>query len=212
VGLCDDDVTALAEHLPPQALSGALAWLDTIIKANALLGELKNSTERISDLVAAVKSYTYMDQAPVQEVDVHKGLDGTLTMLGHKLKQAKITVVRAFDGGLPHITGRGGELNQVWTNLLDNAIDALAAQGGGTIQVITRCEHSWAMVEIADDGPGIPSEVLPHIFEPFYTTKGVGQGSGMGLDITYRIIKQHKGTIEVQSQPGTTRFIVRLPV
>ncbi|NCC35413.1 MAG: HAMP domain-containing histidine kinase, partial [Chloroflexia bacterium] len=128
--------------------------------------------------------------------------------LRHRLKG--ITVINEYSHDLPMLMGRGGELNQVWTNLIVNAADAL--KGSGTIKIITRCEHNFAMVEIADDGPGIPSDVLPRIFEPFFTTKGVGAGTGLGLDISYRIITQHNGTIEVQSQPGATRFIVRLPV
>jgi signal transduction histidine kinase len=194
--------------LPPAATAPAVAWLHQALLAAGLLDEVEQSARRISELVGAVKSYTYMDQAPVQEVDLHRGLEDTLAVLKHKLRA--ISVRREYDPELPHIQARGGELNQVWTNLLDNAIDALA--GTGEIRVITRCENSFAMVEIADNGPGIPADVLPRIFEPFYTTKGVGAGTGLGLDISYRIIRQHGGTIEVQSHPGETRFIVRLPV
>jgi signal transduction histidine kinase len=122
----------------------------------------------------------------------------------------QISVIREYDPDLPHILARGGELNQLWTNLIDNAIDVLAGQG--QIRLITRGENNYVMVEVADNGPGIPAETLPHIFEPFFTTKEVGAGTGLGLDIAYRIVKQHHGTIEVQSQPGHTRFIVRLPI
>jgi signal transduction histidine kinase len=144
----------------------------------------------------------------VQDVDIHKDLENTLLVLRHKLMN--VTVVREYDPELPHLAARGDELNQVWTNLLDNAIDAL--QGKGTIRLITRCENDFVMVEVTDDGPGIPPEIQPHIFEPFFTTKDVGTGMGLGLDITYRIVQQHNGTIEVQSRPGLTRFIVRLPI
>jgi signal transduction histidine kinase len=129
-------------------------------------------------------------------------------VLKHKSKQIRIE--RQFDPNLPTIWGRGGDLNQVWTNLLDNAIDAL--NGEGAISLITRCENNYVMVEVADNGPGIPPAILPRIFEPFFTTKGVGAGTGMGLDTSYRIVNQHNGAIEVQSKPGQTRFIVRLPV
>jgi signal transduction histidine kinase len=175
-----------------------------------MLDAIEQSTARISELVGAIKQYTYMDQAPVQEVDIHKGLENTLKVLNHKLK--KIEVIREYDPEMPLILARGGDLNQVWTNLVDNAIDALNGSNGGTIWIITRCENNFAMVEIADNGPGIPSDIQPHLFEPFFTTKEVGAGTGLGLDITYRIIQQHNGAIEVQSKPGQTRFIIRLPV
>jgi signal transduction histidine kinase len=155
-----------------------------------------------------VKEYTYMDQGVFQEVDLHKGLDNSLTVLGYKLHNIQVT--REYDPDLPRVMARGGELNQVWTNLIDNAIDAM--QGQGAIRLVTRCENDYVMVEVADDGPGIPDTVLPHLFEPFFTTKEIGVGTGLGLDISYRVVTQHHGTIEVQSQPGRTRFIVRLPV
>jgi signal transduction histidine kinase len=159
--------------------------------------------------VVAIKEYTYMDRAPLAgDVDLQRGLETTLKVLNHKLKN--INVVRDYDPTLPKITGNGSELNQVWTNLIDNACDAM--NGRGTLQIITRNENTFAMVEITDDGNGIPPEVMPHIFEPFFTTKDVGAGTGIGLDTSYRIIQQHNGTMEVQSQPGRTRFIVRIPV
>lgn len=195
--------------LPPEALPETLLWLCESLSADALLSEIEVSTRRISELVGAVKAYSYMDQAPVQEVNLNRDLENTLMLMGHKLKRG-VTVERQYDAKLPTITGRGGELNQVWTNLIANAIEAMKYQG--TLRVITRGEHDFVMVEIADNGPGIPEDALPHIFEPFFTTKGVGEGSGLGLDISYRVIKQHHGTIDVDSQPGNTRFIVRLPV
>jgi signal transduction histidine kinase len=185
-----------------------IAWLHETISAVCLLEEIEESTRRISDLVGAVKSYTFMDQGGMQEVDLHKGLDSTVAVLGYKLKGVKVE--RHYDPALPKVLARGGELNQVWTNLIDNAIDAMDKKG--TLKLITRCENQFAMVEITDSGKGIPADVLPHIFEPFFTTKDVGSGTGLGLDISYRLIKQHSGTIEVQSKPGETRFIVRLPI
>ena len=205
--LAPDDLEQLLQPLPPQAAPPVLAWLNQGLGAASLLDQIEQSTQRIAELVGAVKSYTFMDQGGMQEVDLHAGLDSTLAMLNHKLKGVK--VVREYDPELPRVLASGSELNQVWTNLIDNAIDALG--GKGTLRLITRCENSFAMVEVADDGPGIPEDVLPRIFEPFYTTKDVGVGSGLGLDITYRIIRQHNGTVEVQSHPGLTRFIVRLP-
>lgn len=185
-----------------------LVWLCEWLTANGLLDEIEQSARRISELVSAIKSYTYMDQGKWQDVDIHHDLDNTLLILKHKLKN--IQVERNFCSDLPRIAARGSELNQVWTNLIDNAVDAM--KGSGTLALITRFENNFVMVEITDSGPGIPAHVLPHIFEPFFTTKEVGKGTGLGLDISYRIVQQHHGTIEVQSRPGQTRFIVRLPI
>lgn len=207
-GLTLADLHRLADAIGPACLGAVCGWLNATLSADGLLAELELSTRRISDLVGAVKSYTFMDQATVQEVDINRGLDDTLTVMSHKLRS--ITVMREYDPDLPRIQARGGELNQVWTNFVDNAAHAM--DGKGTLRVVTRCENDFVMVEVTDDGPGIPSDTLPHIFEPFFTTKGVGVGTGLGLDICYRIVQQHNGTIEVQSKPGETRFIVRLPV
>jgi signal transduction histidine kinase len=144
----------------------------------------------------------------MQQVNLHEGLDNTLTVMKHKLRD--VEVVREYEPDLPLIQARGSDLNQIWTNLIDNAIDAM--DGHGQIRIITRSEADFVMVEIADNGPGIPPDVLPHIFEPFFTTKSVGVGTGLGLDICYRIVQQHHGTMEVRSEPGHTRFIIRLPI
>ncbi len=186
-----------------------LEWMCRSLSVAAVLDEIDQSSRRISDLVSAVKEYTYMDQAPLQEVDLQKGLDNTLKILNHKLKH--IEVSREYDPEMPRILARGGELNQVWTNLIDNAIDALKGRENPLLRIVTRCENDYVMVEINDNGAGIPPEILGRIYEPFFTTKGIGEGTGLGLDITYRIIDQHKGTVEVRSEPGSTRFIVRLP-
>ncbi len=202
-----DDLVSLAGQVSGATLESVVIWLHSTLEAVSLLDEVEQSTHRISDLVSAIKSYTYMDRAPMQDVDLHQGLENTLTVLRHKLKG--VTVVRQYDPDLPTIQARGGELNQVWTNLIDNAIDAM--NGSGQITLITRGEGDFVMVEVADNGPGIPPAILPRLFEPFFTTKEIGVGTGLGLDISYRIIQQHSGTIEVQSEPGHTRFIVRLP-
>ncbi|QYO64967.1 sensor histidine kinase [Leptolyngbya sp. 7M] len=166
-------------------------------------------------MVKAVKDYSYMDQAPLQDIDIHEGLESTLIMLRHKLKQG-IEVIRQYDRQLPRITAYGSELNQVWTNLIDNAIDALAAsnkQATPTIQIHTRRENETILVEIIDNGPGIPAEIRSQIFAPFFTTKGVGRGTGLGLHIAYRVIvEQHQGDLRVSSEPGDTRFQIRLPI
>jgi signal transduction histidine kinase len=206
-GLKPSQLETLTADLPPKSIPVVFGWLHAALTADSLLRDVEVSTRRISELVTAIKAYTYMDQGAVQDVDLHQGLENTLKVLGHKLKN--VTVVREYDPALPVVTASGSELNQVWTNLIDNAIDAM--HGKGTLKLITRDEQSFAMVEVTDSGPGIPEQVLPRIFEPFFTTKGVGSGTGLGLDIVYRIIRQHNGTIEVQSRPGETRFIVRLP-
>jgi signal transduction histidine kinase len=167
--------------------------------------------ERISKLVEAFKQYSYMDRAPLQEIDVHDGLESTLTMLSHKLKSSRVDLIREYDETLPPVSAYGSELNQVWTNLIDNAIDAV--DGSGRIWIRTSQEPGRLLVEIADDGPGVPEEVQPHVFEPFFTTKEVGEGTGLGLDIARRIVAgNHKGDIRFESKPGDTRFQVRLPM
>lgn len=209
LGVTYEELEEVIDGLPPGAAGEALAWLSEAASADGLLSEVELSSRRISELVGAVKAYSYMDQGAVQEVDINRDLENTLTVLGHKLKKG-VSVERQYGDGLPKIMGRGGELNQVWTNIIANAIEAMEYKGN--LRLATRCEHDFVMVEIADNGPGISPENQARIFEPFFTTKGVGKGTGLGLDISYRVIKQHNGTIEVQSQPGNTRFIVRLPV
>jgi signal transduction histidine kinase len=207
--MSDEELAALAAKLPREALGYALGWLEASLSLQALLNEVEGSTTRISELVKAVKAYSYMDQSPMQMVDVHEGIENTLTMLGHKLKN--VTVTRKYDRAIPRIMAYGGELNQVWTNLLDNAIDAV--KGTGKICVATFLDDDQVVVEIADNGSGIPPDVQSHIFEPFYTTKGVGSGTGLGLVISSRIVaNRHGGEIEFESVPGDTRFKVRLPI
>lgn len=193
----------------PQQVPVILRWLSTGYSVHILLDEILHSTERVSEIVAAVKSYTYLDEAPRKEIDIHEGLESTLVILKHKIKQG-IAVERHYDRSLPHIEAYGSELNQVWTNLMDNAIDAM--KGEGQLRLSTYAQDGALVVEIGDDGPGIPAEVLPHIFEPFYTTKEPGKGTGLGLHVTNLIVQKHRGKIDVQSQPGDTRFIVTLPV
>src|SRR5947199_5632630 len=175
----------------------------------ALLNEIESSTSRISDLVRAIKEYTYMDQGPVQNVDIVKSLETTLTILNHKLKHG-VAVQRDYQRVPFLVNSFGSELNQVWTNLIDNAIDAMG--GKGELRVRTYRDDNCVVVEIGDNGPGISPEVQPHIFEPFFTTKGVGEGTGLGLDTVKRIVKKHRGNIQVSSKPGDTRFQVWLPL
>jgi signal transduction histidine kinase len=209
-GVTPDELDTLAEEMPDGALSDIVAWAAANLTTNALLNELEESNRRISTLVKAVKDYAFLDKAPLQEIDLHTGLDNTLIILKYKLQKGNITINRAYDTGLPHICAYGSELNQVWTNLLDNAVDAVGANGEITIR--TAQEPDRVLVEITDNGPGIPLDIQGRIFEPFFTTKEVGKGTGLGLDITRRIVDRHKGSIRFESKPGETRFQVRLPI
>jgi signal transduction histidine kinase len=187
----------------------ALVRIAASVEVANLLHEIESSTSRISDLVRAIKEYTYMDQAPVQNVDIVKSLETTLTILNHKLKRG-VAIERDYQRVPFLVNSFGSELNQVWTNLIDNAIDAMG--GKGELRVRTFRDDSCVVVEIGDNGPGISPEVKSHIFEPFFTTKGVGQGTGLGLDTVQRIVKKHRGNIQVTSKPGDTRFQVWLPL
>ena len=204
----EEELQTLKRMVPAQDFTNALRWLTANITTRDLLKSITHSTERISELVNAVKSYSFMDQAPWQEIDVHEGIENTLIILGHKLKDA--TVTRDFDRTLPEICAYGGELNQVWTNLIDNAV--YAVNGTGRIDIRTRRDGSFFLVEISDNGSGIPPEAQPHIFSvPFFTTKG-RSGTGLGLVISHRIVvERHGGRIEFSTGPNGTRFSVRLP-
>jgi PAS domain S-box-containing protein len=207
-----EDLDAFAADLPPDGLGGAINWLDKALDLDELAGTVANSAKSISDLVNVVKSYSYMDRAPVQRVDVHVGIEDTLTILGHKLKGG-IEVVREYDRALPQIQVKGSELNQVWTNLVDNAIGAIGEDGQGTIKIRTYRDGDHLTVEVADDGPGVPEAIQSRIFDPFFTTKEVGEGTGLGLDVARRIVTARcGGDIDFISRPGETVFSVRIPV
>jgi signal transduction histidine kinase len=198
-----------AAVLDGPALRAGLEWVASTLSVATLLGEVKESTRRISELVAAVRSYSELDRASTREIDVTEGLDSTLAMLGHKLRGG-VRVVREYGAGVPRIDAYAGELNRVWTNLIDNAIDAMG--GTGRLRVATRAEGDGVVVEIGDTGPGMPPEVAARAFEAFYTTKEVGKGTGLGLDIARRIVEErHGGTIAIDSRPGGTVVRVRLP-
>ncbi len=191
-------------------LGEALAWVAASLSARTLAGELVAATTQLSGLVGSLKTYTYMDRGGALEVDLHEGLETTLVVLGHKLKHTQIVVERDYDRTLPPVRVHGPELNQVWTNLLDNAIDAIGEQG--TISIATRDCEDGALVTIADDGPGMTPEVRARIFDDFFTTKDVGSGTGLGLPTARRIVvDRHEGTMSVQSEPGRTAFEVWLP-
>jgi signal transduction histidine kinase len=202
-------VESLFANLDGDTARAALVRISTSVEIASLVHEIESSTSRISDLVCAIKEYTHMDQAPVQNVDVIKSLETTLTILNHKLKQG-VVVQRDYQPIPLLVNSFGSELNQVWTNIIDNAIDAM--HGKGELRIRTFRDAGCVVVEIGDNGPGIPDEVQPHIFEPFFTTKGVGQGTGLGLDTVQRIVKKHRGNVQVNSKPGDTRFQVWLPL
>jgi signal transduction histidine kinase len=204
-----ETLESLFAALEADTARAALVRIAASVEVANLLNEIESSTARISDLVRAIKEYTYMDQAPVQSVDIVKSLETTLTILNHKLKRG-VVVQRDYQRVPLLVNSFGSELNQVWTNLIDNAIDAMG--GKGELQVRTYREDTCVVVEIGDNGPGISPEVKPHIFEPFFTTKGVGEGTGLGLDTVQRIVKKHRGNIQVNSKPGDTRFQVWLPL
>ena len=210
-GAClDVDWLARVEAAAGESTPGVLRWIAATLSAHELAEELHEATERMSGLVGAVKAYAYMDRGELVEVDLHEGLETTLVVLGHKLKHTGIEVVRDYDRDLPKLTVRGSDLNQVWTNLLDNAIDALG--DAGTITVATRRNGDCATVEISDDGPGIPDEIREHVFDSFFTTKRVGDGTGLGLATARLIVvDRHAGSLSVDSEPGRTTFHVSLP-
>jgi signal transduction histidine kinase len=209
-GIDEDWLARVAASAGP-ATDAALGWVAATLTARSLAAELQEATRRMSDLVGAVKTYAYMDRGALVDVDIHEGLETTLIVLGHRLKHTSIEVVRDYDRALPRLTVRGSELNQVWTNLLANAIDALGETG--TITIGTRHDDNGVEVDIADDGPGIPPEIADRIFDSFFTTKDVGDGTGLGLATARRIVvDRHDGLLTVESEPGRTVFRVRLPL
>ena len=210
-GITVGDVLDLSEHVPAEAMADALAWLGAGVESDQLVDEIGEAAGRITQLVSSIKTYSHMDRSREHKpTDVREGIDNTLTMLGHKLRQKSIRLERDYAEDLPLIPAHAGELNQVWTNLLDNAADAV--DEGGRVTLRARRNDAWVEVEVADDGPGISEEIQSRIFEPFFTTKEVGVGTGLGLGIANRIVKTHQGHIEVRSEPGETVMLVRLPV
>ncbi|SDO79718.1 Histidine kinase-, DNA gyrase B-, and HSP90-like ATPase [Nakamurella panacisegetis] len=209
-GLTSDWLDGVDAVVGPDVLEGAVRWINYTVETELLMNEIEDSVTRISTLVQSAKQYSQLDRAPFQVVDVHELLDATLLMLSAKIGK-QVTVVKDYDRTLPHVAAYASELNQVWTNTIDNAIQAMA--GVGTLTIRTARDRDWLLVEIGDTGPGIPDDIKNRIFEPFFTTKPVGQGTGLGLDISWRIVvKKHHGDLKVVSQPGDTRFQIRLPL
>jgi signal transduction histidine kinase len=205
------EIKNICENVGSEALCDVLRWLENLLTSGGLLKDLADASARISTLVAAIKSHVHMDRT-IDKVptNLHAGIESTLTLLGYKIREKNIVVKKIFSESLPQVEAYVGELNQVWSNIIDNAIFALKENGELTIE--TSNHDNMVTVRITDNGPGIPPEVKAHIFEPYFTTKNVGEGSGIGLDIVSRIVRNHNGEIEVSSQPGHTAFTVRLPV
>ncbi len=211
-GLDESALDDIAARLDPAALPDVLRWVESTLAATLMLREIAASADRIAAIVLSVKGYSHMDQAPVHApTDVHAGLDSTLTMLAYEIRKHGIKVDKKYADDLPPISANAGELNQVWTNLIDNAIDAMPE--GGELKLVTRKEGDSILVEIIDTGEGIPEDVQQRVFEPFFTTKGVGEGTGLGLDVVRRIVaRSHRGQVTVRSEKGCTNFTVRLPI
>ncbi|WP_342761360.1 ATP-binding protein [Chamaesiphon polymorphus] len=199
----------VAAQISPDCLECVLTWLETTLTSIKLLEEIQLGSTRISELITAMKNYSYLDRSPLQQIDIHEGIENTLIILKHKLKYG-VSVTKEYAANLPQISAYAPQLNQVWTNLIDNAIDA--TNGKGQLWIRTALEDECILVEIADDGAGIPGDVRSRIFDQFFTTKEVGKGTGLGLDIARRIVGQHQGKISFTSEPGNTRFQVRLPI
>jgi signal transduction histidine kinase len=209
-GLDADWLELVANAAPPDSLGGAIHWLYYTVDTELLMKEITDSTTRISTLVDAAKQYSQMDRSPFQTVDLHDLLDSTLVMLGRKIPPG-VKVVKHYDEALPPVPSYAAELNQVWTNLIDNAVQAMGEEG--TLTISTHGDGEFATVKVNDTGPGIPDDVKDRVFEPFFTTKPIGHGTGLGLDIAWRIVvNKHRGYLKVKSEPGSTTFIVRLPV
>lgn len=204
-----DDMESFKEHIPERYLSPVFNWINTNLVTERMVADIQESSQRISNLVKSIKSFTHMDQGKGKEyIDIHTGLRTTLAIMQHKLKKGNITVVEQYDETLPKVKAMAGELNQVWTNLIDNAVDAMEVNKKGQLTIRTERDREFVQVTIIDDGPGIPENIRSQIFDPFFTTKEIGKGTGLGLDVVSRIVQQHRGSVKVNSRPGCTEFIV----
>ena len=209
-----DDLDKMKDELPENSLSAVIHWINQTLTTNRLIGEIEEASQRINKLVSSIKSYTHMDQAPEKAAtDLHIGINNTLTMLNHKIKGTGIEIVKDFDERLPQPKILASEMNQVWTNLIDNALDAMDSAETKVLTIRTLRDGEFINVVIGDSGSGIPPEIQDKIFDPFFTTKGIGQGTGLGMEVVQRIIKnQHNGAITFTSEPGKTEFKVCLPI
>lgn len=207
-----DHLDEMADILQPEALAPVLWWVETNLQTEGLVNEIQTASERIAELVTSIKAYSHMDSDPSMEfVDLIKGIKSTLTMLKFKFKKKRVSVEKDIDPNLPHIKALEGELNQVWTNLISNALDALPDDGSGKLTIRSYRRRDNICLEFEDNGTGIPEDIQSRIFDPFFTTKGIGEGTGMGLDIVHRVLKRHGGSVTVESEPGRTCFLVCFP-
>jgi signal transduction histidine kinase len=212
-GFTPDDLRDFKTHIPAPSLSPVFNWINSNLVTRKMVADINEASRRISDLVRSVKNFTHMDQGKGKELtDIRDGIRNTLTMLHYRFKKGNVTLIEDYDENLPRICAMVGELNQVWTNLIDNALDAMEPAGRGQLTIHTEKEGDWARTSITDNGPGIPAEIQTRIFDPFFTTKEIGKGTGLGLDVVCRIIRQHHGSIRVQSKPGETMFVICFPI
>jgi signal transduction histidine kinase len=212
-GFETEDIQLFRTHIPNEFFSPIFNWINTLLVTERMVQDIGESARRIANLVTSVKTYTHMDQGQEKQyADIRIGIKNTFQMLIYKIKKGNITVVKDFDETLPPVKAQIGELNQVWTNLIDNALDAMEPNGKGTLTIKTEREREFVKVSIIDDGPGIPEEIRTRIFDPFFTTKEMGKGTGMGLEVVQRIVQQHNGSIKVRSEPGHTLFEVCFPI
>ena len=212
-GFTCDDVNEIASLVPSEHLSPVLNWINNNLVTEKMVNDIQEASQRIEKLVVAVKNFTHMDRGNDKEYfDIHSGITNTLTMLAHKIRKGNVELVEDYDTSLPPVKAFVGELNQVWTNLIDNALDAMEINNKGRLQIRTKKDREFVEVSIIDDGPGIPDEIKSRIFDPFFTTKEIGKGTGLGLDVVTRIVRQHEGSIKVNSVPGRTEFVVCFPI
>lgn len=213
LGFSTTDLDDLLDHIPAEAISAVFGWISSNLVTERIATDMQEASARIAALVGSVKVFTHMDQGHgKQYADIHVGIRNTITMLQHKIKNGNVQVTEEFDNSLPAVKAMIGELNQVWTNILDNALDAMAPNKIGILTISTGRAKDCVRVTISDNGPGIPDDAISRIFDPFFTTKAVGKGTGLGLDVVMRIIRQHKGAVKVRSVPGRTEFIVEFPI
>ncbi len=211
-GFCAEDLEGVKENIGEKEFPSVLEWVDNVLTTEKMVGEIKEASNRISTLVNSVKSYSHMDRSSdFEPINIHEGLRSTLTILNHKIKKNKVQVNEEWDSSLPQLTASGGELNQVWTNIIDNALDAME-ETGGTLTIHTEAVGENINVKISDTGQGIPEEIKNKIFDPFFTTKDVGKGTGLGLETVMRIVEKHHGSINLESKPGKTTFEFCLPI
>jgi len=207
------DLDTFASSIPADSISPVFNWLSNLLVTERMVEGIQQSSKRIADLVSSIKTFTHMDRAQVKEfADIHIGIRNTLTMLGYKIRKGNVSVIEAYDETLPPVKALIGELNQVWTNLIDNALDAMEENKKGTLTIKTEKDGEFVQITINDDGPGIPADAIHSIFDPFFTTKAMGKGTGMGLEVVQRIIHQHNGSVKVKSSPGSTAFTVCFPL